>query len=177
MRKVKITLHKNLIHDFVDAATFKLTDAHLDQNSERAQNAVSADTKEDNDGFLVNEYCDRRDAILRARLKYCLEETRSVVAFDNSVDATEEDYEYNLNIDDTYTDDDLRSICKKMDTYIKRGAIFDWYLGAGIEPNDTALSIQELEDDIASSLRGRPWGRKPMQPFGPARFNYLKKDF
>lgn len=175
MKTVTITLKRQNILDFVDASTYKRTDATLDQASDRAQNALSSDSEDRNDAYLIGEYCDRRDATLRARLKFCIINDEEVLEYTN--DETVGDYVYKLKVDDSFTASDLRSIGKKMDEYIKRGAIFNWYLQAGLDPTDNDMSIQVLEDEIAYALRGQPWGHRPMQPFGPAMFNFYKKNF
>lgn len=173
MKIITIELHKEPIYDFVDAATYKRKEAAMQDYNDAAKDAVSSDSTEHHDGFLIEEYCDRWDAELRARLKFCLidnePEDGSEMVFDNR-ETYEESYIYKLKVEDSFTRNDLQSIGKKMDTYIKRGGIFSWYGNAGLEATDTAADITALADDIVYILRGRPWGKKPMQPFGP-KFN------
>lgn len=175
MKILTFLLHKDAIHEFVDHATYKLVDATLDKMSERSQNAVASDSSEGSDGFLITEYCDRRDSTLRKRLKFCLVDNDTTLVFDNTPEAEEPDYVYRCKVEDDFTGNDARSLCKKMDTYIKRGAIFDWYMNMGLQPTDTEAALVELEDEIGAILRGRPWGHRPMQPFGPAFWNFNKK--
>lgn len=176
MKTITITLHKNVIYDYVNSHTFKRVDANLADATERTQNAVSSDTEEENDLFLVSEYCDRRDAIIRQRLRFCLVDTDpGRVVFDNSLD-TGGEYEYVLNVQDNFSSNDLQSVGKLLDWYIKRGALFSWYAGAGVDPLDSEQTIADLENEIVGALRGQPWGRRPMQPFGPACWSYYAKN-
>lgn len=179
MKTITISLKKKVIYDFVDASTYKRTDATLDQSSQRVQNAASSDQEDDNDSLLIKEYCDLRDARLRARLKFCIiddSETENLV-YDNTPTTEEDEYTYKLRVEDEFNVNDLKSVGKRMDSYIKRGAIFSWYLGAGLEAVDSEKALEEVENDIVSILRGQAWGRRPMQPFGPAFFNYKKPVF
>lgn len=175
MKLITIILHKTLIHEFVDVSTFKRVDATQNQASERSQNALSSDVEEASDGILITEYCDRRDSELRRRLKFCISDIDEEVEFDNTPALEDRDYVYYLNVDNDFTNNDAKSVCKKMDTYIKRGAIFDWFIGAGLDAPDSETALNELLDDIVYTLRGRPWGKRPMQPFGPRFYNFYKK--
>lgn len=175
MKNITITLHKDVIYDYVNSHTYKRVDAQMDAASARSQNAVASDTQEENDLFLVSEYCDRRDAIIRQKLRFCLVDLHpEQVVFDNSMD-TGDKYEYILRVDDNFSSNDLQSVGKLLDTYIKRGALYSWYLGAGLDPLDSEQTITDLESDITSALRGQPWGHRPMQPFGPACWNFYGK--
>lgn len=175
MRTATITLHKDLIDKDIDAGTYKRTDATLEQASLRAQNAVSSDASENVDGLLIARYRDVRDAKLRERLKFCLiqEENETLVA-DNSVNILPE-YVYNLRVDDQTTAADVKSISTMMHNYLVRGVLFDWYAYMGLQPIDSVASLEEMIDDIAGALRGRSYGRRPMQPFGPA-FNPFNEE-
>ena len=175
MKDITITLHKNVIYDYINAHSFKRVDAQMPDANVRSQNAVSSDTDEENDLFLISEYCDRRDAKIRQRLRFCLVDTcPNQTVFDNSLD-TGAVYVYILRVQDDFSSNDLRSIGKLLDAYIKRGALCSWYLGAGVEPLDSEAAIDSLEEELVGTLRGRAWGHRPMQPFGPARWDFYGK--
>lgn len=174
MKPAKITIWKAEVDHDIDAATFKRTDATSDQSSERSQNAVASDSGENLDGSLIARYRDRRDVRIRERLKFCLKKKAGeVMEYDNTpnLDAA---YIYELEVNDTVTPDDIKTAGTKAHEYLVRGALYDWYLGTGQQPTDSAESLQALEDSIAATLRGRSYGHRPMQPFGPAFLDYEK---
>ena len=175
-KEVTITLWKERIVAYVEAHTFKRVDSSLTTKPTREQGATSADREEATDIFLINEYCDRRDAILRERLKFCIVDKEEKLEYDNCED-DECKYEYVLRVPADFSSSDLKSVGKNMDTYIKRGAAFDWYHGAGLDSGDDLASIDELADSLVSIARGKPWGYRPMQPFGPAFYDYNKRNF
>lgn len=49
MKNITITLHKDVIYDYVNSHTYKRVDAQMDAASARSQNAVASDTQEEND--------------------------------------------------------------------------------------------------------------------------------
>lgn len=174
MKPAKIIIYKAEVDRDIDAGTFKRTDAALEGAPDRQQNAVASDAAEELDGSLIARYRDRRDAIIRKRLKYCLKkEPHEVLVADNILNL-DPAYIYELMVSDSVTLSDVESAGKRIHEYIVRGTLYDWYLGAGLQPTDTLDTLQELEDAVAASLRGRSWGHRPMQPFGPAFWEYDK---
>lgn len=172
MRTATITLYKAIIDKDIDSRTAKRVDASLDQASDRSQNAVASDATERLDGRLITRYRDLRDARLRSRLRFCLvKDTETELVIDNVVKMTPA-YIYKLQVPDDFTQDDLYALSTKMNDYITRGTLRDWYLNAGLPPVDDEDALEELETDIASALRGKSYGRRPLQPFGPAHFAY-----
>lgn len=173
-KRARIVIYKAEVDHDIDAGTFKRTDAALDGNSDRSQNAVASDAAEDLDGSLIARYRDRRDARVRERLKYCLKkDPNEVLEYDNTL-SLDRAYVYELLVDESVTADDVKSAGTRIHEYIVRGTLYDWYLGAGLQPTDSLESLEELEDSVASSLRGRSWGHRPLQPFGPAFWDYDK---
>lgn len=175
MKTINIILHKDRLYKKIEAMTWKRADASLANRSEREQAAVSADTDDEAvDALLIEDYCNRRDARIRARLKFCLiDETGDEMTFDNALigDPT---FEYKFKLDDNVTKGDVQSIGTLLDEYIVRGAIYDWYLRMGYDPVDSEASLQELEDSLVYAIRGKAWGYKPLSPFGPAKYDYNK---
>lgn len=173
MKTAVITLFKAIIDKDIDSRTAKRVDASLDEASDRSQNAVASDATERLDGRLITRYRDLRDAQLRVRLRFCLvkEDTGTEMRVDNVVKITPA-YIYRLRVGDDFSQDDLEALSTKMNDYIIRGTLRDWYLNAGLPPVDDEDSLDDLLTDIASSLRGKSYGRRPMQPFGPADYRY-----
>lgn len=178
--KITVTLRllKEKIDHRIDAYTDKRNDAtsgysEVLEANERVANAVSSDVTEDNDGFLITHYRDRRDALLRKALKYCLVDDAIYdgMVIDNFSDSGKW-YLYKLSLpaDGGYTASDLSAVANIMEDYIVRGTLFDWYLNVGLQPTDTAESLDSLLEEVASSFRGKPYGRRPLQPFGPAEY-------
>jgi hypothetical protein len=174
MKRARIIIYKAEVDHDIDAGTFKRTDAALDGSSDRQQNAVASDAAEDLDGSLIARYRDRRDARIRERLKYALKKDPNEVMEYRNILKADPAYVYELVVSDSVTADDIESAGTRIHEYIVRGTLYDWYLGAGLQPTDSADSLQALEDAIAASLRGRSWGHRPMQPFGPAFWEYDK---
>lgn len=172
MKTATIKLYKEILDKDIDSRTAKRVDATLDQASDRSQNAIASDATEKLDGRLIVRYRDLRDAQLRARLRFCLvKDTTTELSIDNVVRITPA-YIYVLNVSDDFSMDDLQALSTKMNDYIIRGTLRDWYLNAGLQPVDDEDTLDELATDIASALRGKSYGHRPMQPFGPADFKY-----
>lgn len=172
MKSVKLTLYKSLLQKDIDSRTFKRVDATMDQASLRSNNALESDSTEDLDSLLVTRYMDNHDSDLRRHLKFCLvPEEREVLEFDNSID-TDTSYVYNLNVDDSVTTEDLKSVTTKMHEYIINGTLYDWFTHSGVQPTISERGLTDQLDEIAGILRGRSYGRRPLQPFGPAEYEY-----
>lgn len=179
-KKITVTLRllKEKIDHRIDAYTDKRNDAtsgysEVLEANERVGNAVSSDTSEDNDGFIITVYRDRRDAQLRRALRYCLveEEIYDGMVIDSFGDSGKwYIYKLSLPADAKYTVSDLTAASNLMEDYIVRGTLYDWYLNVGMQPTDTPDSLDALLDDAASQFRGKPYGRRPLQPFGPADY-------
>ena len=170
MKRAKIIIHKIDVDKVIDASTFKRTDASAVQ-SEQQHNAMSSDTEESLDGFLVTEYRDRLDARLRERLRFCLVHEEGDLVYE-STPSIEPDYIYNLRVDDSVCLDDIKSVGTKIKEYFSRGVLRDWYLYMNVEPHDNQQTLDELLDGIASALRGKSYGRRPVQPFLPYENSY-----
>lgn len=176
MKSASITLYKKELYTDIDSKTFKRTDATLVGQPERTQNAVASDVNEELDELLLMRYCDLWDARMRRKLKFCIVDDSETLTYTDAPDESDR-YTYSLSLDDTITASDVKSIGTLMHNFIVRGALHDWYIHCGVEPTDTLDDLQDLEDDITSALRGRSYGRKPMQPFGPAHWEYTREEF
>ena len=139
---------------------------------------MASDTNEELDELLLMRYCDLWDARLRRRLKFCIVDDGDVLTYTDAPENNDR-YTYSLQLDDSLTASDVKAIGTLMHNFIVRGALHDWYYGCGIDITGiyTEDALQDLEDEITSALRGRSYGRKPMQPFGPACWNYEREDF
>lgn len=178
MKNVTITIDKAPIRDYIDAVTYKRKEATFADASEAAKDALTSDSTDISDGYLIEEFSDRWDAELRARLKFCLLDDEGKEGEDfvfSNLDTTEDSYVYHIKVEDTFTRNDLKTVGKKIDTFIKRGAAYSWYEHAGIEPTDNPQTLMMLADDIVYILRGQPWGKRPLQPFGPMMNDFYGK--
>lgn len=177
MKRVTIKINKQKIDKHIDAHTFKRADVTLDGASEQRQNAAASDHEETLDMAIITEFRDRRDARIRKALKKWLvvEEPEELV-FSNVPMNTKPDYIYVLDLDDSFSAEDVRGLVATMDEYIEKGVLHDWYKYAGMDPVDTEEGLNEMLDDLLSAARGKSYGRRPMQPFGPAMFNYDWED-
>lgn len=176
MKTINIILHKDRLYKKIEAVTWKRADASLADRPEREQAATSADTDDESvDALLVEDYCLRRDARIRMRLKFCLEdETGDEMTYDNDL-AGDDAFAYRMKLDDSINKGDVQAIGTLLDEYIMRGATYDWYLRMGYEPTDSEASLQELEESLVCLVRGKAWGYKPLSPFGPAKYDYNKQ--
>lgn len=176
MKRASITLYRKELYTDIDSKTFKFTDASLVEQPERTQNAVMSDVQEELDELLVMRYCDLWDARMRRRLKFCIKDTGETLVYTDAPDSSDR-YTYDLELDDSLTASDVKSVGTLMHNFIVRGALYDWYVHCGLTPLDSLEALQDLEDEITSALRGRSYGHVPMQPFGPASWKYEREDF
>lgn len=173
MKRANITLYKKELYTDIDSKTYKRTDASYVGQPERTQNAVASDVNEPLDELLLMRYCDLWDARMRRRLKFCIVDEGDVLTY-TDVPEESDRYEYKLQLDDSLTSSDVRAIGTLMHNFIVRGALHDWYLHCGVDvpATESLEALQDLEDEITGALRGRSYGRRPMQPFGPACYSY-----
>lgn len=168
MKDLTILLSKAMLDNDIDQRTYKRMEASLQSLNETGKDAASSDTKEDQDAEIISRYRDYRDAKIRKRLiRYLVTEVPSHV-FTNRPKSPEPDYLYVFRVADDFRTEIMEAIKDELHEYIIRGALYDWYKYAGIPPLDTEQSLEEMENDILNSLRGRPdVSARPLQPFGP----------
>ena len=157
-----ITLTKEAIMQAVDVSTFKRIDAQVGDLAgagDKTLNAVSSAHEEGLDKALILGYCNWRDARLRSRLRFCLASTKTADGYSDSTASSETAYTYTFNVNDDFSDDDVRALGIKMHEYIVRGAIYDWYRYMNLTPVDSEQGLQTLEDTIIFDARVKGFGR------------------
>ena len=179
---ITIRLSKDIIDGKIDQLTHKRNQATPGYSESASANArvgdaVTSDTTEDNDGYIVAGYRDRRNAEVRKALAYCIQddEVEDGEVFTN-VDPYEGFYDYVIQLPDgmNATRSLISSIASRMEDYIVRGTLYDWYLGANIQPTDTPETLDALLEDISSAFRGKSYTKRPLQPFGPREREWWK---
>ena len=168
MKDLVIRLSKTMFDNDIDARTYKRMEASLQNLNETGRDAVASDTEEDHDAEIITRYRDHRDARIRKRLiRYLVTEVPSHT-FTNRPKSPFPDYLYVFRVPDDFRTEIMEAIKDDLHEYIVRGTLFDWYRHAGIPPTDTEQSLEEMENEILNSLRGRPdVSARPLQPFGP----------
>ena len=163
-----ITLYKKAIHYDIDALTYKLTEATMQGVDQKAKSAVASDHMDNFDESVLGRLTDYRDATLRRRMQFCLEE-EEVTSFSNKP-KTDPSYDFKLKLPIGFKDSGLQTLGTKMHEYMVKGGLLDWYIQTGVSVNITPLQTQvsELEDAIINMIRVPSSMRKPLQPFGPA---------
>lgn len=164
-KTAKITLHKEAILADIDALTFKRVDGVLSGESDQVKNAVSSDSSEDLDKYILARHIDTRDANLRERLTFCLQDSDDELSADNLIDS-EDKLEYNLKVPDTFNGQRLKALARKMHNYILNGIICDWYAAQNMKGNLSEEQLEVMEDEIVAMLR-TSFVKRPLQPFGP----------
>ena len=168
MKDLVVRLSKTLLDNDIDARSYKRMEASLQSLNETGKDAVASDTEEDHDAQIITRYRDHRDSKIRKRLiRYLVTEVPSH-DFTNRPKSPFPEYLYVFRVPDDFRTEIMEAIKDDLHEYIIRGTLYDWYKYAGIPPLDTEQSLEEMEDDILNSLRGRPdVSARPLQPFGP----------
>ena len=168
MKDLVVRLSKLMLDNDIDQRTYKRMEASLQNGNETSKDAVASDTQEDHDASIITRYRDYRDAKIRKRLvRYLVTEVPSH-EFVNRPKSPFPDYLYVFRVPDDFRTEIMEAIKDDLHEYIIRGTLYDWYKYAGIPPLDTEQSLEEMENDILNSLRGKPTATtRPLQPFGP----------
>lgn len=164
----KIEIFKNEVYKDIDLLTYKHVEGNAVQNPE-ARNAISSDVSEDMDGAVIVRYVEFRDAQLRRKLQSLLvDDPRDYANDDLVLDSNR--YYYWFNLPESFRDNTLRALAEYIHRFLVWGALYDWYSQFGM-PQAAVYGSQldELEEDINSTLRTPSIAKRPMQPFGPAR--------
>lgn len=163
----KITLHKKLMADEIDAHTSKYVEAGEIQ-SPRQGNAISSDTRETLDGSIIEQMMQYRDAKLRNIFEPFLQE-EEILEVDDTISEEETTFVYNLSLPEEFNDALLRPLGMLMHKYIVWGCLFDWYAKLGLAQARTyGAQLEDIEDEIESYISLPGYAKRPLQPFGPA---------
>lgn len=165
-KTAKITIYKAAVLASIDAQTFKRVDGVLSTESDQIKNALSSDSAENLDKYILHEHMEQRDATIRKRLSYCLVVDEDTLSVNNLLDVETEKFEYNLSVPDTANKQKLQIMAKKIHNYIVQGSLFDWYATQNMKGNVSESALAALEDEIAGMLR-TSFVKRPIQPFGP----------
>lgn len=168
MKDLTIRLSKAILDNDIDQRTYKRVEASLQNASETSKDAVASDTQEDHDASIITRYRDHRDAKIRKRLiRFLVTEVPSH-EFVNRPKSPFPDYLYVFRVKDDFRTEIMEAIKDDLHEYIVRGTLHDWYKHAGIPAVDTDQELEEMENDILNTLRGKPTNTtRPLQPFGP----------
>lgn len=167
MRLFTIRLLKTKIDEDIDHRTFKRMEVSLQGTPEVSKDAAASDTEEDHDAVIVTRYRDYRDAKLRKRLVRYLTNGIPSSEFADILRSPRPEYVYTFSLPDDTRTELMAALKDMMHEYIVRGTIYDWYKYAGLQPTDSEASLEDMENDILNSLRGKPVTTRPLQPFGP----------
>lgn len=166
MKTCEITIKTEAVLYDVDAITYKRMDATMAAQSDREQNALSSDSAEDLDKYMLLRFIDARDARLRKRLSFALQSEEAETLSVSNEMPTGEAYSYKLNVPDNFTRDKSLSLVAQIHDYFVKGAAYDWYVNAGVQPLVTYEVLELLEQSIINMLR-TSYVKRPIQPFGP----------
>ena len=169
MKKATVTINKNIVLKRVDELTYKRTDGVMSDQSLQLKNAITSDSEEALDKSLLNMFMEGRDGCLRGKLAFCLisEDNSDELTASNEVDEGE-DFTYRLNVPDHFNGDVVKALAQKINGYLIDAVAFDWYSKQGLTYSVNATELEEILADIAIMLR-KPFVKRPLQPFGPAR--------
>ncbi len=125
-KRRKITLHKNnIVHD-IDVLSYKLAETSVD---EPARDNVASDSETGLDGAVIAKLMDAREASLRKKLGFCLED-EEIIEIDNTEDL-EPDYVFELRLPIGFDDKELKTAVRLMHDYLVKGTLLDWYVSIG----------------------------------------------
>lgn len=153
----------------MDSRSYKRVDASMQDRDPRSRNAIQSDVTETLDGSIMKRLTDRRDAELRMKMLWCLRGD-DVTEVDN-IPVEDDEYVYKIEVPADFSGDKLKVLKTKMHDYIVRGSLLDWYYECGLSDGSLSAEVDMLLSDINSLLR-KSSGKRPMQPFGPAKMNY-----
>lgn len=167
MKSAKINIYKNLVLAEIDAQTFKRVDGILSAESDQVKNAVSSDAEEALDMNILHSYMEKRDAMIRKRLTFCLaDDMDEDLTATNELEKDVETFDYDLNVPDTFNKAKLKIAAKAIHDYIVQGTICDWYALQNMKGNVSAEELEAKADEIVGMFRAS-FVKRPLQPFGP----------
>lgn len=168
MKDLTVLLSKTQLDNDIDERTYKRMEASLQNLNETGKDAAASDTQEDHDAAIITRLRDFRDARIRRRLvRYLVTEVPSHM-FPDRPKSPFSEYLYVFRVPDDFRTEIMEAIKDHLHEYIVRGVLYDWYKYAGLPSSDTEESLEQLENDILSDLRGKPGlTTRPLRPFGP----------
>lgn len=165
-KRKKIILKKEVIMKEVDRISYKLGEVAVDDTIKRDR--LQSDTYETLDSALIDTYMDEREALLRRRLAFCLDERNCEPVVCNDIEEPGE-YVYDLILDGRFPDGDLKVVCRIMSDYLAKASLLDWYKNSGTNFSQAfAVEVDELEAHIIDILRGPNYIRHMGVPYMPS---------
>lgn len=165
MKQRRITVNLNEIYRDIDSLTYKYAEVS-DVPSPSAKNGMESDSTEGLDGRLLARSVEYRDAKLRAIIgRYLADDC--IMSVSNRLES-KDTIDYELNLDDEFSDSMLKPVCTMISRYLVYGSLFDWY-GAGMgsrQAANYAQELTELEYELINNLQAETIVHKPKQPFG-----------
>lgn len=151
-KRKKIILKKEVIMKEVDRISYKLGEVAVDDTIKRDR--LQSDSNESLDSALLDTYMDEREALLRRRLAFCIEERNCESVASNDFEEPGE-YVYDLVLDCRFPDSDLKVVCRIMTDYLAKASLLDWYKNSGTSFGQAfAEEVDALEAHIIDILRG-----------------------
>ena len=158
---------KEIIYD-INALTYKMAEASMQEIDLRSKNAVQSDDTDTLDGSIIKRLIEHRDNHLKMKLTWCIADNNDVIA--DNIPNENNILCYKFEVPLAFKGSLVSVLASKMHEYIVHGSLSDWYRKCGLNYQFFESEAQELESDITSILR-QSHSRRPMQPFGPAE-NY-----
>ena len=171
-RKVRlVTISRQQVLDELEKRTFKFVDASEAGGDNRQGAAVSADGENRVDAAILARNMEYRDAKIRNLIRHSLADCVDTAA-DNYLDP-DKYFQYYLNVPVSFLDGDLATIKTFIHRYLIVGSLYDWYADEGLaQAQKYEKDILAVEADLDNILRRPSIEKKPMQPFGPAKFPF-----
>lgn len=166
----RVDVYKQAVYDDVDNYTFKWMEANQ-LGSAKQENAVSSDTTEKLDGKIISRNVAFREAKLRRLISFALLDEPDMYASD-VIPVMDDFYLFMLKLDPEFNDNLINPLAEYFHRFIVWGALFDWYGSIGLDKQAAFYKngLDEAENDILNALRTPSIAKRPMQPFGPAKF-------
>lgn len=164
-----ITIYKQKVYEDIDANTYKFQEARPDMHPQQS-NAVASDTAERLDGHIIARHVEFRDAKLRRLISFALKDDVEVNT-GNDIMVLDETFVYDLLVYADFKDALVKPLTDYIHRFLVWGTLFDWY-GASLGDGQAAFyrnELKSLEDGIRDLIIGPSVGKRPLQPFGPAK--------
>lgn len=169
-KKRTVTISKASVYKDIDLYTHKTVDGSGEADN-RVRNAKSSDSAETVDGAVIARNVEFRDAELRRRVRHVLADiTRDEATDALTMDEANYVYEFDLPMD--FDDNQLRPLAEYIHRFLLFGALYDWYSQFDMkQARFYGEQLEDIEDGIDGILRSTHIVKRPLQPFGPSKFN------
>lgn len=148
-KRRRLVLYKNnILHD-IDVLSYKLAETSIQGD---VKDSVASDSEDALDGSVMGRLMDSREASLRKKLGFCLNEAE-IFEVSNSSEP-EEQYIYDFHLPVSFKDIELKTAVSLMHDYLVKATLMDWYTHIGTTFG-AALSIDvlQLESKVVDIFR------------------------